>query len=689
MMRCVFCGYHNAPDVDLRKRITRLSEAKASTIVRYDVGVFNRIFGGGIATTSVNLIAGPPGAGKMLCLKTPLPTPSGWTTMGDVKVGDTLFDESGNTCTVLQAHPVILNDVAYEVEFSDGDKIIACGDHLWRTMTKQERSAAWARTPERREARRIRRNPTGGRYHTEFISSHWPVVSTTGSVRSTHEIAASLLHKGSHLNHSIERAIPLKLPDLDLAVPPYTLGVWLGDGTTGVASYTNDDDPIADFIRAEGFRVLKKEYGKWSVLGLGRRLRRAGILHKKHIPQKYLRASFAQRLEILRGLMDTDGWCDRKGVCGFSTSIPRLRDDFSELLTSLGIKANYVERESWLYGVRHKPHWRFTFTTGLRVFHLERKSSRQHAPKRGGLEKRRFIVAIKPVPSVPMRCITVSSPSHLYLAGRGMIPTHNSTLFLMLCDGILDTHTTQSDVALFIGNEQPPDELKFYAERLGVRHADRIVILDGIGGLEFPEITSAINEFKPKLIILDSLTKLVTQAGGGDDLGVLVVSHFKELSTKLNVPSLIVNQVTKGGQHAGFNNTLHEGGALFYLDKDDVTGERLLYAEKNRFGPAPQEVHLRMIEPGMANAGKLVLDVDWYAENDADGEWWRPFAPVFDKKRNRHVRRAEPEASEVAETEVDVDDEDDENEDGSVDKEESVDDVEGPVDDDAIDESLF
>jgi predicted ATP-dependent serine protease len=218
-----------------------------------------------------------------------------------------------------------------------------------------------------------------------------------------------------------------------------------------------------------------------------------------------------------------------------------------------------------------------------------------------------------------------------------------STLFLTLCDMILDAYTDAKDVALFIGNEQPPDELKFYAERLGIKHADRIVILDGIGGLEFPEITSAINEFKPKLIILDSLTKLVTQAGGGDDLGVLVVSHFKELSTRLNVPSLIVNQVTKGGQHAGFNNTLHEGGALFYLDKDDVTGERLLYAEKNRFGPAPQEVHLRMIEPGLPNAGKLVLDVDWYVQNDADGEWWLPFAPVRDEKRKRHVRRAEPE----------------------------------------------
>jgi hypothetical protein len=193
------------------------------------------------------------------------------------------------------------------------------------------------------------------------------------------------------------------------------------------------------------------------------------------------------------------------------------------------------------------------------------------------------------------------------------------------------------------------------------------VILDGIGGLEFPEITSAINEFKPKLIILDSLTKLVTQAGGGDDLGVLVVSHFKELSTRLNVPSLIVNQVTKGGQHAGFNNTLHEGGALFYLDKDDVTGERLLYAEKNRFGPAPQEVHLRMIEPGLPNAGKLVLDVDWYVQNDADGEWWLPFAPVRDEKRKRHVRRAEPEVVEAAEPEPDSDDVDDDSTDNDTD----------------------
>jgi predicted ATP-dependent serine protease len=260
-----------------------------------------------------------------------------------------------------------------------------------------------------------------------------------------------------------------------------------------------------------------------------------------------------------------------------------------------------------------------------------------------------------------------------------------SSLFLMLCDMVLDAFSGENDVALFIGNEQPPDELKFYSERLGIQHTNRIVILDGIGGLEFPEITSAINEYKPKLIILDSLTKLVTQAGGGDDLGVLVVSHFKELSTKLNVPSLIVNQVTKGGQHAGFNNTLHEGGALFYLDKDDVTGERLLYAEKNRFGPAPQEVHLRMIEPGLPNAGKLVLDVDWYAENDPEGEWWVPFAPVFDLKKNRHVRRAEPEAAEVVEPSGDGEDGEDDG-DGE-EEDESAD--EGGDAEPATDESLF
>ncbi len=81
------------------------------------------------------LIAGATGAGKALALDTPIPTPQGWTTMGEIKVGGEVFDERGRRCTVTAATPVMHGRPCYEVEFSDGAVIVADAEHLWRTST--------------------------------------------------------------------------------------------------------------------------------------------------------------------------------------------------------------------------------------------------------------------------------------------------------------------------------------------------------------------------------------------------------------------------------------------------------------------------------------------------------------------------------------------------------------------------
>jgi hypothetical protein len=637
LYRCTLCKQYNFPETlstrGKNRRVMKLSEAAAATtdggetrVHRYPVGMFTQLFGRdgdyrGLAETSVNLGAGPPGAGKMLCLRTPLPTPDGWTTMGAVKQGDTLFDERGKPCKVLHAHRVELHGDTYEMEFSDGEKIVACGDHLWRTMTKSERYAALKRTPEARQARRAKRNPKSTRYHTEFISSFATSVSTTGSVRSTREIAASM-YKGAHLNHSIDRAAPLVLPDAELPVAPYTLGVWLGDGTTGVGEYTGIDIGIADSIRIEGYKVVRRNYGtkasKWCVRGLSRGLRRIGVFYEKHIPNIYLRASIRQRVELLRGLMDTDGECDSQGRCGFSTSSCALRDGFSELLASLGIKANYVERESWLYSKQYGPHWRFTFTTALRAFHLRRKADRQRPPRRGGLQRRRFIAAIRPVPSVPMRCITVDSPSKLYLAGRGMVPTHNTTAFLQIAELVMDqipAGDPRGDSVAWIANEMSPLEVDGFARRLGVRHRDRIDVVNAMGGLDF-DLIPTLKGLKPRLILLDSLSSLIGDVGDADSYGETIVKQFKRYAVEYRCPVLMVNQVNKQGNASGLNKTLHAGDALFYFDFDGTTGIREMYSEKNRFGQAPVELHMVMMEDTSETPGRLVPDVDWYRKHD-------------------------------------------------------------------------
>jgi hypothetical protein len=78
--------------------------------------------------------------GKALALDTPIPTPSGWTTMGELKDGDIVYDENGNPCNVLHAHDIMYDRDCYEVEFDCGEKIIADGGHLWFTQSRTERN---------------------------------------------------------------------------------------------------------------------------------------------------------------------------------------------------------------------------------------------------------------------------------------------------------------------------------------------------------------------------------------------------------------------------------------------------------------------------------------------------------------------------------------------------------------------
>jgi hypothetical protein len=156
----------------------------------------------------------------------------------------------------------------------------------------------------------------------------------------------------------------------------------------------------------------------------------------KHIPPAYLRASIEQRLALLQGLMDTDGHIDPRGRCEFTTVLPRLADDFSELLYTLGIKHTVRQKEAFAVTAgerrRGRTAHRFSFMVynDRPVFCLTRKRRLQASRegRRTTETERRRIVAVEPVPSVPVRCIQVDSPSRLYLAGRAIIPTHNTEL---------------------------------------------------------------------------------------------------------------------------------------------------------------------------------------------------------------------------------------------------------------------
>jgi predicted phage terminase large subunit-like protein len=259
-----------------------------------------------------------------------------------------------------------------------------------------------------------------------------------GTIRTTKEIINTLKTKSGRTNHAIQVAGALELSDAILPLHPYLLGVWLGDGTSSAGSITTSDEEIMRAFEELGkFRLgakqQKPEDRAWTqtVYSLVRNLREAGVFpSNKHVPLKYLRASQTQRLELLKGLMDTDGTATESGAVEFTTTSQVLAYSVHELILSLGWKARLVESRATLYGRDIGPKWDIKWTPNEYVFNLQRKRDKQKLSTRR-TTKFRYIVDAKRVRGVPMRCIRVEAVNGLFLAGKSFLPTHNSDALLM------------------------------------------------------------------------------------------------------------------------------------------------------------------------------------------------------------------------------------------------------------------
>lgn len=392
------------------------------------------------------LYGGAAGGGKALGLSTQLGTPTGWVAMGDIQVGDELFDESGAVTTVTRLFDVFIPERSYKLIFDDGSSVDACGEHQWLTFDAKELAALTRRSDEWRAKRRLARSSraTGLRSAaftaaiTERNKLRQPPTLPVpkGTVRTTDEIVATLRTPSGRTNHAVPVAHALELPEADLPLDPYILGLWLGDGSKNSGYMVTMDAEIEAACEAAGFPWSSKRraHGRaWSATALGLRppLRAAGVLGNKHIPPQYLRASRAQRLALLQGLMDTDGTVSDTGRPEFTNTNRAVIDGAYELIVSLGWKATIREGRAKFDGRDYGPKWDIKWTPDEYVFRLTRKRDLQQLAQRR-TTKFRYIVDAEPIEPIPMRCISVDSPSHLYLAGPSMVPTHNSHLLRAL-----------------------------------------------------------------------------------------------------------------------------------------------------------------------------------------------------------------------------------------------------------------
>lgn len=378
--------------------------------------------------------AGAHGCGKMQDLESYIPTPDrGFVKLKDLKEGDQLFDENGQICNIIKLHPIDLSPKSYLITFDDGENIKVCADHLWFTWTLKDRRRKYlvnTKSKKREKRRKL------GLLHKPFLEKESPLPAP--SVKSTQEIFETQRVNGKQkvANHSIPVAKPLQYSKKDLPIDPYVLGCWLGDGCSHGALITTADVEILKNINECGFgthlilssvRPNNKAKNYRIENNLNKLLRENNLIKNKHVPDIYLSGSVEQRLALVQGLLDTDGSCGEGGRIEFCNTNENITNAFRELIITLGIKCNIKKNKSFLNGKQCKDRYRVVFSTPIPVFRLQRKLQKQRLIKNQEFRtQHRYIVSVESTDSVPMRCITVDSSSHLYLTTKSCIPTHNT-----------------------------------------------------------------------------------------------------------------------------------------------------------------------------------------------------------------------------------------------------------------------
>lgn len=341
-------------------------------------------------------ISMPPGVGKLLSDDTPVLTANGWKKHGNLVVGDMVYSIDGKLKRVQHVFPKDYADCL--VTFSNGEQIKCHHNHEWYVYDRSKKA-------ER--------------------------------IIETHELFRQKIEEGvpNSRGHRYFYALPLKEPfkgqNKKLPVDPYVLGAWLGDGTEKAPAFTicNTDTVIVDEIKKhyELARVYEqKGCKKYSFYGLRADLRNLNMCHSrkklgKRIPDMYLNASLQQRLELLAGLIDTDGYInDRKYT--YSTSNEELKDNVIELVSTFGWRCCVIRYDNpGTYGC-NGPNYKIQFLPTIDVpCRVARKQMFEH-----GKQKKISIVKVEKIKPEQGNCIQVEGG--IYCVGKTMLPTHNSTI---------------------------------------------------------------------------------------------------------------------------------------------------------------------------------------------------------------------------------------------------------------------
>lgn len=360
-------------------------------------------------------------------------TPTGWKRNGDLKVGDEVLTPFGTITTVTGIYPKGVRPV-YQVKLRDGSTAESCNEHLWQI----ERSKTAIRFTGERDANGKRK----------YIG--------TGPNGQTHEIVSEIIDTDELKSRvdrgrqvSLPRIEPLAYREKDLPIDPYVLGVILGDGSiskNGSVRVTNSDDFIHEKLKDCGYELSyhntdADKSPSFSILGVSSVIRDLHLngkrAHEKFIPEDYLYGSVEQRLALLRGIMDTDGYISQTSEIEYTSVSEQLAKDVQALIRSLGGRVAIHEKNDVFYtSPSQQEPKRARKAYRLQNIRLQ-KINPFSLPRKADLWVEREdnsgnrVVEVTYVRDEAVQCIRVADNRHLYITNDYM-PTHNTENIVFL-----------------------------------------------------------------------------------------------------------------------------------------------------------------------------------------------------------------------------------------------------------------
>lgn len=562
------------------------------------IEVIDSLTGGGLGKGEIGVILTPSGVGKALPISANLLTPNGWIKNGNVRIGDLVIGSDGKSQKVLGVYPQGMRDI-YKIEFNDETSIFCDEEHIWSVNSLNQRTAN-----------------TTKRVNGKIIHIKTPDYSY--KQKTTRELIKNYIinsGKRKKLNYRIPIVKPVQHNVVENAIHPYVLGVMLGDGYMRGCEYTTTDLEIIDNV--------KKYYNGNITISLDKRkknniyrvrLCKSSKLFKncdlfdklsdtKFIPDSYLYNSVENRIFLLNGLLDTDGFASKEGRIQYTTTSKKLAIDVRNLVLSLGGFCKIREKTP-----KYKYNGEFrigklsyiltiSFTNNeIRPFLLERKQSR--VIYRDKYKYNKYISSIKYSHQELAQCIYVENDDHLYVADDYIL-THNTTALTIIAD---TAYQDEKNVAQIIF-EDTKDQIKrkhytIWAdsalsklnedgenERVCKIVHEKAKQLEGRGRLvikKFSQENTTMMDvknwmigyqkkfgFKFDILVLDYLDCLESHKKSADrnEAELAIIKAFEALASDFDIPAWTAIQSNRSGFGAEFIDAQQSGGSIKRIQK--------------------------------------------------------------------------------------------------------------------------